>query len=185
MILMEIIKQTKWENIKKSLENNYPETSDNIGSYEQVFSLLQKQAHIKTNFKICISENFDKDFDVKPYIDVCGKNGTLNKELSDFKCMNIDSESTYANSEVNYSLALTNWQEWLGMSIEEVTLPNYQNHEIVAHCLWEMTFYGYDPVTIKQHEDEINRRAEEVKNMTEEERKERLIPWEKVIEDIE
>lgn len=111
MILMEIIKKTKWENIKKSLENNYPETSDNIGSYEQVFSLLQKQAHIKTNFKICISENFDKDFDDKPYIDVCGKNGTLNKELSDFKCMNIDSESTYANSEVNYSLALTNWQE--------------------------------------------------------------------------
>lgn len=71
------------------------------------------------------------------------------------------------------------------MSIEEVTLQNYQNHEIVAHCLWEMTFYGYDPVTTKQHEDEINRRAEEVKNMTEEERKERLIPWEKVIEDIE
>lgn len=185
MILKDILNETKWTNIKASLKSHYSETiGDDLSLYHEVYRNLLKLKPSATDFVISVTEEYDKDIDDKPYMAVSGKDGTLNKDLSDFKNLNKDTESDFANSEVRYSLALTDWKKWIGMVIDDKSLELYNFNDIAAHCLWEMTFYGFDVATINNNKDELIRSVDEIKNMTEEERKEKLIPWEKNLQDF-
>jgi hypothetical protein len=35
------------------------------------------------------------------------------------------------------------WKEWIGAEIDSTTLANYSEPEIIAHCLYEMTWGGF------------------------------------------
>ncbi|TAM48214.1 MAG: hypothetical protein EPN55_00570 [Gammaproteobacteria bacterium] len=70
------------------------------------------------------------------------------------------------------------------MDIDPQTLRDYTPAQIMAHCLWEMTFHGFEQSEIQAERDEIKRRVEELDSMTEEERRKRLIPWEQVKKDL-
>ena len=48
-----------------------------------------------------------------------------------------------------------------------------------------MTFFGFDQTTISNQKEELDRRVKELDNMTEDEKKERLIPMEQVLKKIE
>ena len=48
-----------------------------------------------------------------------------------------------------------------------------------------MTFFGFDQTTIKNQKEELDRRVKELDNMTEDEKKERLVPMEQVLKKIE
>lgn len=185
MKLKELLATTQWEDIHQSLCANYADAMDYIESLEDVFKSLLSLTPGSTNFRIFIKEVFRKDFDDEPHIEVFGRNGTLNKELPDFKYMNQEPGSDYANSEVQYALEFTEWEQWLDMEIDEEIFQNYSSPEIAAHCLWEMTMIAFNQTDIKKQEEEIIRRKNEVDNMTEEEKKEKLIPWEKVKEKLE
>ena len=50
-----------------------------------------------------------------------------------------------------YSLGDTRWEEWLGMKIYPDTMKNYDPIDIIIHCLWEMTFYGYTQEIIQAY----------------------------------
>ena len=185
MKFVDLIKQSEWEDIKNSLIAHYPETAESISGYCDVFNTLRQLTPQSTNFRICITEEFNEDFDDEPYTSVTGKDGSLNKELSGFKYRKIDPDSEYAKSEIDYSIAMADWSEWLGMSLDETVLLNYEIPDILSHCLWEMTFYGFNQETIKQHVDELQETVDEIKNMSEEEKKIRLIPWKDVVKDLE
>lgn len=185
MKFKELLSKTEWEDIEKILFEKYPDVSDCIDGYKKVFISLLELIPSQTYFRICIKNVFDKDFDDKPYVAVYGKDGILNKELPDFKLMNEEQESLFANSEVEYAIEFVAWEEWLGMEMDKETLQNYSISEIAAHCLWEMTFSGYDQAAICEQRNELNRIAKEIGDMSDEERKERLIPWEKIQEDLE
>ncbi|WP_394992430.1 DUF6557 family protein [Emticicia sp.] len=62
------------------------------------------------------------------------------------------------------------WAEWLGMSISTETLEKFSELEIISHCLFEMTFEGFDEVRIKESGDYLNKISNESKNRTPEER---------------
>ncbi|MDR1919363.1 MAG: hypothetical protein LBQ65_06925, partial [Tannerellaceae bacterium] len=49
-----------------------------------------------------------------------------------------------------YCIAITPWGEWLGMDIAATTIEDYSDEEIISHCLWEMTFYGYSQENIQK-----------------------------------
>ena len=66
------------------------------------------------------------------------------------------------------------------MEVDSATHQKYAYPEILAHCLWEMTFMGFDQDTIREEKQELERRGNELKNMTEKERKEKLIPLEQM-----
>lgn len=66
------------------------------------------------------------------------------------------------------------------MEIDPETLQTYTAPQIVAHCLWEMAFHGFEQAQIRAERDEIKRRFTELDAMTEEELKERTIPWERI-----
>lgn len=180
-----LLKMTQWSDIENCLLKIYPDTSESLIGFESVYITLNKLSPAETNFRICIEEVFDEDFDEEPYHSVFAKDGTLNKESDDFKFYNKDSDSEFANSEIHYGIGLTEWSEWLGMDIDILTLNRYSNIEIVTHCLWEMTLYGFEQENIKNESNRLQKISNEIKNMTEEERKEKLIPWEKIKEDLE
>lgn len=71
------------------------------------------------------------------------------------------------------------------MELDRATLEAYSGPDIIAHCLWEMTFFGFDQETIKEQGEELKRRAKELDGMTEEERKQKLIPWEEVRKELD
>ena len=63
-----------------------------------------------------------------------------------------------STSEYSQGLEFTKWEEWLGMEINNIN--NIPNHEFIAHCLYELTFIGFDQNNIQEEINEINKLVE-------------------------
>src|SRR5690606_21284179 len=102
-----------------------------IEGYRKVYGVLQEIASSDTRMQleICLVE--DDEFD---YHDVCG---------------------IRPGETTSYAIEFRPWSEWLGMTVTEKTLASYTELEILAHCLFEMTFMGFDEETIQDEWDKI------------------------------
>lgn len=180
MRFRELIKKYKWDEVNSTLWKLYPNQRKSVRGYKHVYEELNATKPVKTKMRIVLEDVFD-EFDKKYYTGVSGRNGTLNKKNDPeyFK----DDEA--ANRETSYAIEFAPWAEWLGMEVDQATLEEYNDLEIISHCLYEMTFYGFDQKTIKKEIDETEIRIKEVENMTEEERRKRLVPWETVKKKLE
>lgn len=185
MNLAEVIEKVSWAETKACLLWNYADSKEAMAGYEMVFRSLGKLTPTSTTMRIAIRKTFREGLDEEPFTEVVGKDGTLNKELEDFKYLNKSEDSEYANSEVEYALDFQPWEEWLGMEIDSATHQKYAHPEILVHCLWEMTFIGFDQDAIREEKQELESRAAELKNMTEEERKQKLIPLQETMKRLE
>ena len=58
------------------------------------------------------------------------------------------------------------------------TTKNFSDLEIIAHCLYEMTFIDYDEDVIQQQLKSLTDTVEEYKKLTDEERKQKTISFE-------
>ncbi len=174
MKLKELIDKNEWITVKKSLLEVYPDDEVNPKEYEDVYKTLSSMTPRETDMRICIEESFDEEYDDEPDISVFGKDGALNREIKNFKYLSKSGDREYANSEACYALDLVPWNIWIGMEIDPLPLEKYSETEIIAHCLWEMTFTGFDQDEIREQADEMCARAMELDSMSEEE-KERLI----------
>ena len=47
------------------------------------------------------------------------------------------------------------WGEWMGLDISPETLENFSYAEIVAHCLYEMTWFGGSEEEVKGFCDDL------------------------------
>jgi hypothetical protein len=60
-----------------------------------------------------------------------------------------------------YAIEFNPWAEWLGMEVEvegvDLTPP-----QMIAQCLYEMTFIGFDEDAIQEQREEIDRRVDEI-----------------------
>ena len=63
-----------------------------------------------------------------------------------------------------WALGLTRWELWLGMEVAPSTLQRFSSSEIVAHCLYEMIFHGYDQEEIAHFNTEIRSKAEKARS---------------------
>jgi hypothetical protein len=81
------------------------------------------------------------DIDDEPYWDVCCR-----KE---------------ANPE-RYGLDLSPWEEWLAIRVPQWLLDKMTAAEIVAHCVWEMTFYGFTQEKIAAFRAELECSVKEI-----------------------
>ncbi len=61
-----------------------------------------------------------------------------------------------------------------------VVKTRYSAADLVAHILWETTWYGFDEKDVQDKLATIVGRAEEIQNYTAEERAANLIPWDEV-----
>ena len=56
-----------------------------------------------------------------------------------------------------YGLDLERWEKWLGLRVPESLLEKMTPAETVAHCVWEMTFYGFTQEKISELRAELER----------------------------
>ncbi|NLL27166.1 MAG: hypothetical protein GX259_00025 [Bacteroidales bacterium] len=127
-----IIKNNNWQSVENTLLKLYPDQMGNISSYKEVFNRLQVLEPAEQDFSIIA--RWVKDDEETDYVIVSGYYNKPDK--------NADG--------VFYSIKLAPWSEWLGMDIDQNTLKTFSELEIIAHCLYEMTFWGFDEDTIQE-----------------------------------
>ena len=77
--------------------------------------------------------------DEGPFVDVSGLDGTLYKDTKYFDSV---ADKSMSDIEVPFSIIGLEWEKWLGLKVAPDTLEGFSKVEIVAHCIWEMTFLG-------------------------------------------
>lgn len=100
--------------------------------------------------RLIVRESTQSDIGESAQLEVVGRNGTLNSELDDFQYFQENVDEEYANAEADYSLSFQPWEEWLASEIDEATQAGFTGPEIVAHCIWDMTFHGFEQVQIQE-----------------------------------
>jgi hypothetical protein len=179
MNLRDLILIADWNEVKSSLLQAYPRSKESISKFQSVFGTLLSLNPCESKMRLYLKEIFPEGTDEEPYVEVFGKDGTLNKDLPEFHRFVENASPEFANSETSFALDLVPWDEWLGMELNPSTIQVYSCSEIIAHCLWEMTFFGFDQATIEKEKKEIDRRVMDLENMSEEEKKREFIPLEK------
>jgi len=53
------------------------------------------------------------------------------------------------NKDEVFAIEFTSWNEWVNMDINKYTIKRYPKLNILAHCLWEMTFCGFTNKAVK------------------------------------
>ena len=76
-----------------------------------------------------------------------------------------------------YGLDLSRWEDWLAIRIPRSLLDRLPAAEIVAHCVWEMTFYGFTQEKVAAFRADLERRVREI-----DEGRAELIGWEEAKE---
>ena len=181
MLLRDVVEQTSWPEVKSALLWSYPDASDSLAGYRKVLEQLRRLDPSSSNMRIIVEEATESfgDEDSR-YTSVYGKDGTKNHELEDFDAGGGNPDSEFADSEAKFGLSFHKREEWLGMRIDPISLSSYTASQIVAHCLWDMTFHGFEQMEVDATLEELNRRVAELKDLSEKEREKRLVPAEEV-----
>jgi uncharacterized protein DUF6557 len=61
-----------------------------------------------------------------------------------------------------YGFDLSPWAEWLAIRVPQSLLDKMTAAEIVAHCVWEMTFYGFTQEKIGAFRAELECSVKEI-----------------------
>ena len=186
MKFKEMVDRVDWEDVKGVMLRSYcPEDEDrSMEPYkvvlDEIRSLVPKDCE---GMRLYVEWVKDKDDE---YIHVFGKDGKLQKESSDFKHMGIDINDPFANTEVTYALEMEPWEKWLDMNIETTVMVEFSIVEIVAACLYEMTFMGFTQEKIEEKREDLRKRVEDFEKIKDdpEKMKEKFVSWDEVKEKL-
>jgi hypothetical protein len=127
MKFIELLQKHHWDDIQAALIRLYPDQGDNLEGYQQVFATLRATEPARSDLCIVI-EQVSEEYAGEDYLSVSGRDST----------------------GVSYGIELTDWTEWLGMEIDSQALTQHSELDILAHCLWEMTFFGFSPEDLRE-----------------------------------
>lgn len=142
MTLKEIFEKTAWPEVAIALVTEYPNQRKSIQGYETVYDGLRKRETSPSTSQLAVELVEDNLEPGSFYYDVYGK-----KE---------------GDGEI-LGLMFTPWSEWMGMEITKETLSALSPEEIVAHCLYEMTFCGFTEKEMEYEREKTIKTVEEAK----------------------
>ncbi|TAF59026.1 MAG: hypothetical protein EAZ58_14070, partial [Flavobacterium sp.] len=127
-----------------------------LDEYKTVFEKLTIIEPAEYDELEIILTKYDSDTNIEsePYVDVSGQ-----KKVPD------------ANQiATSYAIEFLEWDKWLGMDLAPNTIKNFSDLEVIAHCLFEMTFIDYDEDAIQDQLKSINLKVDEYKKLPDEEK---------------
>jgi hypothetical protein len=134
--LKELVIKTSFEDIWDVLIENYKDIVENHDQYNNVFKklfVLEGAENIENIVIMIEKTGLDSE---EVFYNVCGiKN--LNEVMG------------------RYNLSYMTWDKWLGYDVAGDTIAKYTPAEIVAHCIWEMTWNGFT-------EEQLQKRIEDL-----------------------
>lgn len=168
MNLKNLIVENAWLSVATILLKIYPNQKDSLAGYEEVYQKLLAMPAEESELSIQIELQSD-DYDDEKYISVSGAYKNPKNE-----------EETYPQA-----IEFEPWKKWLGMNIDAETRANFSELEIIAHCLFEMTFVGFDEEVIQEELHKLEQEMEDYKAMTDEEKKANSISLDELFKDME
>lgn len=136
-------------------------------SYKNIFNVIYKTflKEKKNNEIIELSIKFEKSFTELKLIEQQNKTKNLvtlneieNKEEQIIDACFYDNEQ-----DEHYSLDFIDWGEII--DCEVVAPKKFNQTTIVAHVLWEITFWGFSRKKIAEEKKELNKAVEEVEEL--------------------
>ena len=141
--LYDLIREVNFEDVFSRVCYYYPSQCDSKDGYEMAFNELlgkkQKKHRIDDLF---INVEIVEDED-EYYLDVTGVN---------------------TKSGVHYGIELSKWTDWLTMFITKETLDRLSKEDIVAGCLYELTFFGFTENKVLERKDKMVDDIKKMKN---------------------
>ncbi len=131
MTLHQLIKTNAWPKVSVKLLELYPKSKANLLDYKLVYEELGKMKPQQSDFTLLISKEIDDD---EEFIDVSGLHNQPKTE-----------EEKYPQA-----LEFCPWSDWLGMAVSKDSLNTYSELDIIAFCLYEMTFISFLEADIEQ-----------------------------------
>jgi hypothetical protein len=165
MILKELIKKYTWGDIKSTLFEHYP---DMVKSDEGFQIMYDKLLHIepKANTYEIVLQNIEEEGE-DAYVHVNATN--LDPQASD-------------ETAGSWSLMGTPLNKWLFMPISKESKENFTEIEIMVHCLWEMSFCGFDDESIQEFNDKLDEEMDGFEILNSEEIKEKYTSFDEIKE---
>jgi hypothetical protein len=127
-----LIKSNSWLSVAAILLELYPDEMEQLSEYQDVFEKLLFIDAEDSTISICVTQ---------PKYAYDGKT-----------CVNVSGTYEHPkNEEEQFSQAIefTAWSEWLGIDISQESLVHFSELEIISHCLYEMTFVGFEEAEIQ------------------------------------
>jgi hypothetical protein len=59
-----------------------------------------------------------------------------------------------------YGIEFERWEKWLGMNADS----QFDEKWTIAHCLWEMTFFGFKQAGIQRKITDLNKMVKRIKD---------------------
>ncbi len=171
MRLKELLLSADWDEVKRSLLRSYSDSRRTVDKLQRVFERLLSLDGRDTKMRLCFATVLSEGIDEEPYVEVFGKDATLNRELPEFRFFSETPRRDFTNQETSFALELVPWEEWLGMELDPSTSQEHSDSDLIAHCLWEMTFFGFDQETIEKQREEIDRQVKELGTMSDGDKK--------------
>lgn len=178
MTLSEIMRTTHWVEVRAQLEWSFPCDKEFTPDYKHLFDTMLSMQPETNPMRIVLVKIEPSEFSECTAIDVIGCNGRRRRDEEQYFPRDDNGKMDNADEEVQWSLSFEPRTKWLGMQIDATTLQAFLPAQIIAYCLNDLTFYGFDEADVVDFRDELNRHVEEIDAMTDEEREEKLIPAE-------
>ena len=118
----QLVDKYEWTTVADTLFRLYPDQEESREGYESAFGILHGLQNTPSELVIRVETVVE---DSEEYVAVNGKMS--------------------GDEEIGYSLMGTDWSEWLSMEVDADALAQFGEVEVLAHCLWEMTWVGYTP----------------------------------------
>ena len=150
LTVQDLMKRVKWVEVKKALDYHYPEITGHRNNYKPVFEHLQKiKRSPQRKGTFFVTGGIHKAFFERPVHPANEKfiNDFLNEQIKEKESIT----ETYYKAlivdllpPVKWSCSFVPWKRMVNLPVNLDTLSHYTFEEIIAHFLWEITFYGLE-----------------------------------------
>lgn len=171
MTLQDLILAHHWLSVEQTLVGLYPDQQEAIDEYRVVFEKLAGMEPEAIDMKLVLTADSgeeDAGTDQRSNVDVLGRKPVQEEE----------------GIVEQYALEFVPWAQWLGIGVPEEVRENFTDLQIIAHCLYEMTYVSFDEDEIQSRFKAIQDDANAYKNMTTEQKQEQTITLEEFIKQI-
>lgn len=146
MTLKQILSMTWWPTVALALVKAYPEDRKSLAGFRSVYDKLMDMEPVANSGLTIVIESVEYKHDRGHFwYDVYG---------------------ILPDKDDSLALEFRPWREWLGMSVAKGTINFLTPSQIAAHCLHEMTYFGFEEQEVQSIWNDIERDADEVRSGT-------------------
>jgi hypothetical protein len=147
MNMIDLAKASEWKDVKRAVRFHYPTDKND---YERLFGRIKTAKARGKGTGGLLTIDMSSSWDI-------AKNGKLvNSPLEEQVYMVSD-----VRDDMTYSLSFVGWNKLMRTGVSPETIKSYTKEEILAHFLWEITFYGSE-TDMRKAAGTVKKRAKSV-----------------------